>query len=140
MTLALFDILQGEFRDGTPVHEHGGAGALTRSIRDHLARLLNARSGVLEHLPDYGLPDVPSMYAGLPYSMEDMAAEIQKLIVRYEPRLKHVQVQAQPRDDQDSVVNFQILGALNNGAFAQFKTYFKTGGHAQIREGAVGDR
>jgi type VI secretion system protein len=128
---ALFEILQGRFEDGQPLGGRDSA-AVQRSIRDHLGRLLNARKGAMPHLPDYGMPDLPSIYEGLPYSLEDLALAVQRLITRYEPRLKHVQVQVRPHDGKDCVVHLDVAGVLADGSFAQFKTYFQSAGRARI--------
>lgn len=137
MAHALFDVLQGRFADGTPLPEPRDATAVMRSVRDHLARLLNARSGALQHLPDYGLPDLPSLYQALPYSVEDLALAVQELISRYEPRLEHVQVRANPHDQHNCVVALEICGILTDGSLGMFKSYFQSGGHARIREAGL---
>ncbi|RFA29857.1 hypothetical protein CAI21_08460 [Alkalilimnicola ehrlichii] len=137
MAQALFDILLGRYEDGSSLGERHDAESTVRSIRDHLTRLLNSRSGVLQHLPDYGMPDVPSLYSELPYSLEDFAAAVQHVITRYEPRLKHVQVHVTAQDRHDCVVALEVVGALADGSFAQFKTFFETGGHARINDTGV---
>lgn len=132
MTQALLDILTG------PEPGARDAAVTLRSIRAHLARLLNARRGSVRHLPDYGMPDLPSVYEGLPYSLEDLAMAVQRLISRYEPRLKFVQVRVSPQDHLDCVVHLDVVGTLADGSYAQFKTYFHSGGHARVGEGALG--
>lgn len=136
MTAALFETLQGRYSDGTPVSELEGRSARIRSIQDHLQRLLNARYDVLAHIPEHGLPDLPSLYDGLPYSLDAMTRIVRNTILRFEPRLQHVQVSARYEEKTDSVVQLDITGVLQEGGMARFRTSFMSDGGAEIRSGA----
>jgi len=67
------------------------------SVRDeicqHLTYLLNARQGSLVALPDYGLPDLLSIFRYLPDGLYDFLKLIKQNIETYEPRLKNVYVE-----------------------------------------------
>jgi len=131
MAYALFDVLRGEMDDGAPVR---GAGerALIASIRDHLRRLFNARQGTIRHLPDHGLPDVPALYGGLPYSVDELAREIQRTVERYEPRLERVRVRVVPIYNQEAVLGIELAGRLPGGDWAHFQSAFHAGGNADV--------
>lgn len=135
MTAALFEIIHGQFADGSPVTALEGREARLRSIHDHLQRLLNARYDVLEHLPEHGLPDLPSLYDALPYSSDMLARLVRDTIVRFEPRLKHVQVTAKREHGSDCVVQLDVTGVVPEGGMARFRTLFQSDGAADIRQG-----
>ncbi|MDX1805047.1 MAG: type VI secretion system baseplate subunit TssE [Alcanivorax sp.] len=140
MSAALFEILHGRFADGTPVAQLEGREARLRSIHDHLQRLLNARYDVLEHLPEHGLPDLPSLYDGLPYSIDLLARLVRDSIIRFEPRLQHVQVTARQAGHNDCVVQLEVSGVVPEGGVARFRTYFQSDGGADIKPGAANAR
>ncbi|HET8903732.1 MAG TPA: type VI secretion system baseplate subunit TssE [Saccharospirillum sp.] len=128
----LYETLHGKHLNGQPLAEYPGKDERLASIHDHLVRLLNARQGVLSHLPDYGLPDLNLFYQDLPYSEADMAVSVKSIIEKYEPRLRQVQVLPLPRDIQFAVVRMEISGWVVGGDRVRFKTYFKSTGEAEV--------
>lgn len=66
--------------------------SLMTSVRDHLAVLLNARHGMSEALPDYGLPSLVDMTAEAGDHLKTLQDAIQNTIEKYEPRLRRVRV------------------------------------------------
>ena len=62
-------------------------------ICQHLTYLLNARQGFLVALPDYGLPELLSIFRYLPEGLYDFLKVIKQNIDQYEPRLKNVSVE-----------------------------------------------
>jgi len=140
MSAALFEIIHGRFADGTSVTSLEGREARLRSIHDHLQRLLNARYDVLEHLPEHGLPDLPSLYDALPYSIDTLARLVRETIVRFEPRLQHIQVTARRESTTDCVVQLEVTGVVPEGGVARFRTYFQSDGGADIKAGAANAR
>ncbi|TCS41297.1 type VI secretion system baseplate subunit TssE [Reinekea marinisedimentorum] len=131
---ALFDILKGKTANGDPLKKYPGQEDLLISVHDHLIRLLNARQGVLEHLPDYGLPDLDMLYRELPYSEQDIAFAVKNVIEKYEPRLTQVRVQPRARDIRYCVVRMEISGRLQDGTQVRFQTLFKSNYQAQIMQ------
>jgi len=132
MMHALYDVILGRYQDGGELSEFPSEDDHMKSIHDHLIRLLNARQGVLQHMPDYGLPDLDQMYQELPYSEQDIAFSVKKVIEKYEPRLVNVRVQPRKRDVQNCVVRMEISGQLKDGAFIRFQTLFKSNFEAQV--------
>lgn len=98
----------------------------------HLNSLLNSRRGVLAHMSDYGLPDVENIYEGLPYSQQTLALEVKKLIEKYEPRVRNVNVLAKDINQNDCVINLDIQVFLVSGLSLQFSTKFASGGKADV--------
>ncbi|MBU2894382.1 type VI secretion system baseplate subunit TssE [Colwellia sp. D2M02] len=102
------------------------------SVCLHLNSLLNSRRGVLVHMSDYGLPDVEDIYEGLPYSQQTLAFEVKKLIEKYEPRVRSVNVIAKNINQHDCVINLEIQAFLVSGLSLQFSTKFASGGKADV--------
>jgi len=134
---ALFEILTGEYLSGRTISAIPSGYDLTVSIKDHLTRLLNARLGAMQHLPDYGLPDISYMYQKLPYSLDDMVDAIKNSILKYEPRLKQVDVLYKPMSGEDCILHLAVNGRLSSGHYVQFETYFMSGGYARVEEGTI---
>ncbi|MDX1341840.1 type VI secretion system baseplate subunit TssE [Reinekea sp. G2M2-21] len=131
---ALYDVLRGKLANGEGLQTFPGHEDLLVSIHDHLMRLLNARQGVLEHLPDYGLPDLDMFYRELPYSEQDIAFAVKNVIEKYEPRLIQVRVQPRARDLRSCVVKMEISGRLHDGTHVRFQTLFKSNYQAQVMQ------
>lgn len=102
------------------------------SVCLHLNSLLNSRRGVLVHMSDYGLPDVEDIYEGLPYSQQTLAFEVKKLIEKYEPRVRSVNVLARDINQSDCIINLDIQAFLVSGLSLQFSTKFASGGKADV--------
>jgi type VI secretion system protein len=132
MTLALLDILTGQFADDQPISSIDPEQHLHCSIISHLNRLLNCRQGSLPHLPDYGLPDVAEIYQGLPYSLNRLLQAIKFTIEKYEPRLHQVSVIHSATHDRDYVLRLKIQGKISNGERIIVDTYFSSVGHAKV--------
>ena len=75
--------------------------ALMDSVRDHLGRLLNARHGMSEAMPDYGLPAMTDLTIGSGDYVQRVQEAVRVAIEKYEPRLRRVHVTRV--DDEDSV-------------------------------------
>lgn len=130
----IFDTLTGRYADGDDVSEYSSSEAVLKSVRSHLLRLLNARQDVLQHLPDYGIPDVNKFYQALPYSERDMAYIVKQTIEKYEPRLKHVRVLPKPRDLQRCVVRLEISGEIIGAGRIRFQTLFRSSGEVTLTQ------
>ena len=131
---ALYDVVTGKNGQGEALNAYASHDDLLVSIHDHLIRLLNARQGVLEHLPDYGLPDLDMFYRELPYSEQDIAFSVKSVIEKYEPRLQNVRVQPRARDIRTCVVRMEIGGQLQDGTQVRFQTLFKSNYQAQVMQ------
>jgi type VI secretion system protein len=128
----LFEVFTQQWKDNKPIEVVHQDQVLVQSVQDHLARLLNARQGVLSHLPDYGLPDITQIYGDLPYAVSDLRIAIEQCITKFEPRVKHVTVVSLPNDRAKGVVILEIQATLLNGFKARYKTYLKSEGDAQV--------
>lgn len=107
------------------------------SVCKHIHSLLNSRRGVLSHMKDYGLPDVEDIYEGLPYSQQTLAFEVKKLIEKYEPRVRMVNVVARDIQQSDCVIKLEIQAFLVNGSAISLSTKFASGGRANVQRRAA---
>lgn len=55
---SLYEILSGNFTSGLPLEQVTEEDHVILSVLDNIQRILNARAGIVSHLPDYGLPDM----------------------------------------------------------------------------------
>jgi type VI secretion system protein len=105
---------------------------LTNSILWHLSQLLNTRQGTLQHLPDYGLPDICEIYRRLPQSVNDLLQEIVTTIEKYEPRIKYTRVTEYKTNDENHILNIKIFTETTTGSM-DFNTYFGSNGYVEIK-------
>lgn len=106
-------------------------------IRDHLTLLLNARKGSVEHLPDYGMPDMASFYADYPASLTGLRKAVEELIQTYEPRLLNPKVQLVEAETGEFRISLVISGEIEEaegGSRVTYRTTFFSDGHAELNE------
>ncbi|MBK1734056.1 hypothetical protein CKO15_01915 [Halorhodospira abdelmalekii] len=103
----LLDIFETVDPDELP-----GLGA---SVHHHIQRLLSARRGSLVHMPEYGVAAPPAIDADFDYRAPWLAAQIQALILRFEPRVRSVEVLARmPRARGQHVVEIVVTAELSD--------------------------
>ena len=86
--------------------------ALMESVRRHLGRLLNARHGMSEALPDYGLPALTDLVIGSGDYTQRVLEAIRIAIEKYEPRLRRVKVERVLDEDEKHTVSFRVEANL----------------------------
>ncbi|SFC95772.1 type VI secretion system baseplate subunit TssE [Pseudoalteromonas denitrificans] len=129
--MALFDLLATEFSNKI---DNDALKKEVHSVCRHLNQLLNSRRGVLQHLNDYGLPDVEDMYEALPYSQHKLAKEVEKTIEKYEPRVRDVRVQPVDINQDNCVIKLNVRAYLASGYCIDFDTRFSSFGKAKIEQ------
>jgi type VI secretion system protein len=125
MRAGLFDILTGEFHDGSLLKQTHVEDYTLKSVLGNLDRLFNARHGELYHLPDFGLPDTSSAYSDFPASVEMLRRSIREAIEAYEPRLRRVSVQSSLDEVHLRKVTFILRAELINVGRIQLRTSFR---------------
>jgi type VI secretion system protein len=75
---------------------------LRESVRQNLARLLNARHGMSQAVPDYGLPSLVDLTTSSSDHVAAVQRAIRAAIEKYEPRLRHVRVSSCGEEDAPS--------------------------------------
>jgi type VI secretion system protein len=134
MEAGLVDVLNGQFLNGLSVHEVDRPQLRVLSILDNLNRLFNTRRGAIDHLPDYGLPDITQVYRDLPYSVEGLRQSIKAAVERYEPRLRRVRVDHEKGDAYAMRITFILSAELMRGQKVQFQTTFASHELAEVRQ------
>ena len=126
MQASLYDVLTGQFADGRRVADVHEAYHLVPSILSNLDRLFNTRRGSIQHLPDYGLPDITEIYRDIPDSVEKLQNAILNAVQRYEPRLRRIRIQPQPIDPFAMRLEFLLMAELPDRRPVRFQTTFST--------------
>lgn len=82
------------------------------SVLKHLQRILNTRQGNVPIGEDYGLPDFTYFLRAYPDFIREIERSIRETIQKYEPRLKAIQVNSIPNDEDVLSLRFQIIARL----------------------------
>ena len=100
--------------------------ALMESVRFHLARLLNARHGMSEAMPDYGLPALTDLVVGSGTYIEAVEEAIRVTIDKYEPRLRRVRVtRIQDDEGMGRMLAFRVDAVLISQS-GEHKVWYET--------------
>jgi type VI secretion system protein len=127
----LFEVLTGHFANGDPIHMHTRNQQTFLSVRDNIQRILNSRRDSLAHLPDYGLGDLSKIYRHMPASAHTLQHEIESTLLKYEPRLKAIEIEATEKQD-DMLLSFTMTCHLRQTGLVRFGTHFASDGQARL--------
>lgn len=128
---SLYDVLLGHV-GGEPLHVHDDRTLEILSVMENLKRILNTRAGSLKHLPDYGLPDLTDIYKALPASAHLLQARMETTLLRYEPRLKAIDIDLVEDDEPGMTVGFDMTCHFRNRGLVRYGTYFDPSGRALL--------
>ena len=98
---------------------------LMDSVRGNLARLLNARHGFSEAMPDYGLPALTDLSLSADDYVQSVQDAIRVAIEKYEPRLRRVRVTRNAEDEARQTLSFRIDATLV-AKDEQLRVYYET--------------
>lgn len=121
--LSLYDILVGQFVSESSSQDdinHENFNNLTEeqklqgSIIENLRMVLSTRQGSVQHLPDFGMPDILQLYFESGNSIDPVKKEIQNVILKYEPRVCDVQVQKSEFDPETMRISLRIAASIRN--------------------------
>ena len=85
----------------------------TRSILQHLSRLLNTRQGSVSTLPDYGVPDLTNVPGdSIQEIRQNIEQVLQKVVRKYEPRLAKVRMIMSQSERDAFALRFRIEAVL----------------------------
>ncbi|MDD9339943.1 type VI secretion system baseplate subunit TssE [Providencia heimbachae] len=96
---SLYEMLTGYFAGGLPIETIDEEEQLILSVMDNIRRILNSRAGTIDHLPDYGLPDMSKMIQGLPGTAHNMMNILSNTLLKYEPRIKSLSLVLLPQNE-----------------------------------------
>lgn len=87
---------------------------LEAAVLDNLGKLLNTRQGSSASAPDYGTAELSELVHAFPDTIGVMQRTIKNTILKYEPRLKNVQVRPiEPEDDESGMfVHFEVTAQI----------------------------
>jgi type VI secretion system protein len=98
---------------------------LMESVRQHVATLLNARHGMSEAAPDYGLPALSDLMAHSDSAPQVMQEAIRTTIEKYEPRLRRVRVSHQVGQGNRLTLVFRI-DAVMVGRSGEHRVWYES--------------
>jgi type VI secretion system protein len=98
---------------------------LMESVRRHMIRLLNARHGMSEAAPDYGLPALTDIMAGSAEYVVRVQEAIRTALEKYEPRLRRVRVTHQVDEGKRQTLVFRIDAVLV-GRGGEHRVWYET--------------
>ena len=121
--LSLYDILIGQFASESKnidetefaeldqlTEEH----KLRSSIIENLRMVLSTRQGSVQHLPDFGMPDILQLFFNSDNSIEPIKKEIKNVILKYEPRIAEVQVQKTDFDQESMKITLKVIATVKD--------------------------
>ena len=80
---------------------------LRRSIVENLKMVLQTRRGSVQHLPDFGIPDIRKIYFD-EGTIDAIPKQIAETIIKYEPRLTDVRVTTTDFDERNLSVSLKV--------------------------------
>ncbi|MFD1557426.1 type VI secretion system baseplate subunit TssE [Paraburkholderia silviterrae] len=128
---SLYDMLLGHI-GGEPLDYHDDRTLECLSVQQNVQRILNTRAGVLKHLPDYGLPDLTNIYKALPASAHQLRDQMEATLLKYEPRIRAIDVAILENDDPGVLVSFEMTCHLKKAGLVRFGTYFESPGRMRL--------
>jgi type VI secretion system protein len=128
---SLYDKLFGQI-DGEPLGSHDDKTLEILSVQANIRRILNTRAGALKHVPDYGLPDLTDVYRNLPSSVNDLQKHMERTLLRFEPRLRAVEIEIDGAPDPGLKVSFALICHLRKAGLVRFGTYFEPPGRMRL--------
>lgn len=128
----LFERITGHFADGSTVSDFTPENQTFLSVRDNIERILNSRRRSLAHLPDYGLDDLSEIYRHLPSSTHKLRNAIESTLLKYEPRLKAVEIQVHA-PEPGMMIGFTMACRLHQEGLVRFDTVFTPDGKTRLK-------
>jgi type VI secretion system protein len=129
---SLYDMLLGQI-GGEPLDAYDDRTLECLSVEQNVQRILNTRAGALKHLPDYGLPDLTSIYKALPASAHVLKKQMEETLLNYEPRIRAIDVEILENDDPGVLVSFEMTCHLKKAGLVRFGTYFEPPGRMRVK-------
>ncbi|MDR0827346.1 MAG: type VI secretion system baseplate subunit TssE [Desulfovibrio sp.] len=86
---------------------------LNHSLLRHLTAILNTRRGSVPIAPDYGIADVTDLGSSFTAeSVADMQTDLERVVMRYEPRLSSVHMEYTPKPELPIAAVFCLDAAI----------------------------
>lgn len=133
MSASLYDILYGYFQSGIPIDDVPENEQTIISVMDNIERILNSRAGAVKHMPDYGLPDMSTIFQALPSSAYILMRAIEQTLLKYEPRLSSIDIHIDDKNHDTMVLAYELTCHLKEGGLVKYGTYFMPDGKARLK-------
>ena len=133
---SLHDMLLGQI-GGEPLDAYDDRTLECMSVQQNVQRILNSRAGALKHLPDYGLPDLTNIYKALPASAHMLKQQMEATLLKYEPRIRSIDVAILDNDDPGVLMSFEMTCHLKKAGLVRFGTYFEPSGRMWLQRRTV---
>ncbi|NUF49355.1 type VI secretion system baseplate subunit TssE [Gilliamella sp. ESL0250] len=133
MSASLYDQLYGYFESGIAVEDVSENEQTIISVMDNIERILNSRAGAVKHMPDYGLPDMSTIFQALPSSAYILMRAIEKTLLLYEPRLASIKVNIAEESSDSMVLGYELICHFKEGGLVKYGTYFMPDGKACLK-------
>ncbi|WP_175948446.1 type VI secretion system baseplate subunit TssE [Burkholderia pyrrocinia] len=127
----LFEAVTGHFANGAAIDDFDTATQTFLSVQDNVQRILNSRRNGLAHLPDYGLDDLSEIYRHLPSSAHKLRHAIEATLLKYEPRLKSVDIVIEDTEP-GMLLSFTMSCYLHQAGLVRFGTHFTPDGQTRL--------
>jgi type VI secretion system protein len=101
---------------------------IRQSIVENLKMVLQTRRGSVQHLPDFGIPDIRQIYFD-EGTIESVPDQIRDTILKYEPRLEDVRVKKKEFDEKNMRMTLEISAQIKEmpGKEVLFTEFSTTG-------------
>ncbi|KFA59585.1 hypothetical protein A9G34_07840 [Gilliamella sp. Choc4-2] len=133
MSASLYDMLYGYFESGIPIDDVAENEQTIISVMDNIERILNSRAGAIHHLPDYGLPDMSTVFQALPSSAYVLMRAIERTLLMYEPRLASIDINIDEKSNDAMVLGYELVCYFKEGGLVKYGTYFMSDGKARLK-------
>lgn len=131
-TPSLCEMLYGNFVGGLDLRQVSEDSQVILSVLDNMQRIFNCRAGTLAHIPDYGLPDMTTILQGLPGSAHKLLATLSGVLLKYEPRLKSIDVVLLDQEIPGEL-RYAIDAELKGVGLVRYGTEFMPEGRVLLR-------
>ncbi|NLP64968.1 type VI secretion system ATPase TssH [Paraburkholderia sacchari] len=84
------------------------------------------------------LPDLTNIYKALPASAHQLRDQMQLTLVKYEPRIRSVDITILENKDPGVLVSFEMTCHLSKKGLVRFGTYFEPPGRLRLQHRSVG--
>jgi type VI secretion system protein len=84
---------------------------IRQSIIENLKMVLTTRQGSVQHLPDFGIPDIKQIYFD-EGTLESVPKRIFETIRKYEPRLTNIRVKKKDFDEKNLRITLEISAEI----------------------------
>ena len=121
--LSLYDLLVGQFSseaknldetDFTNLDDLTEEQKLRSSIIENLRMVLSTRQGSVQHLPDFGMPDILQLYFNSNNSIDPIKKEIRNVILEYEARIEDVEVHKTDFDQESMKITLKVVATIKD--------------------------